>query len=154
MDDDRAGGDEPTTSADDRSATSAGAPSDATVPPAEILDLDHVYAALDHPRRRYLCYTLLEDDEWTLEELAAKVAAWEDGAPEREVTARRRENVYVSLYHAHVPKLVDLGVVAFDEGRETITPAEHAEQVLTALQGMGASLDANQETHARGETDA
>lgn len=27
----------------------------------EILELDHVYEALGHPRRRYLCYTLFED---------------------------------------------------------------------------------------------
>jgi hypothetical protein len=41
----------------------------------------------------------------------------------------------------------------FDEATETITTAEHAEQVLTALEGMGASLDSNQETHARSDMD-
>lgn len=61
--------------------------------------------------------------------------------------------MYVSLYHVHVPKLVDEGVITFDDGSETITPAENAEQVLAVLEGMGASLDSNQETHARGDMD-
>jgi hypothetical protein len=74
-----------------------------------ILELDEVYRALGHPRRRYLCYTL----------------------------------------HAHVPKLVELGVIRFDEDEETIDAAETATQVLRALEGMGATLDSNQEAHAR-----
>ncbi len=119
--------------------------------PSDVLEIDPAYEALGHPRRRYLCYTLLEDTEWSLTELATKIAAWENDIPENEVSDRKREAVSVSLYHAHIPKLVDEGVVAFDDARETIRPAEHAEQVLTALEGIGASLDANQEAHARSE---
>jgi hypothetical protein len=81
------------------------------------------------------------------------VAAWENDVPEHEVTDAQQEAVYVSLYHAHVPKLVDEGILTFDEVTETITPAGNAEQVLAALAGVGASLDANQEAHARGEMD-
>ncbi|NUB91324.1 hypothetical protein HT576_09880 [Haloterrigena sp. SYSU A121-1] len=121
--------------------------------PEAILELDHVYEALGHPRRRYLCYTLLEDTEWSLTDLAAKIAAWETDTPEHAVTELQRERVYVSLYHAHVPKLVDENVIAFDDATETITAARNAKQVLTALRGMGASLDSNQETHARGDMD-
>ena len=123
-------------------------------PPAEaVLELDHVYRALAHPRRRYLCYTLLEDTEWSLFELATKIAAWENDVPEHAVTGRQRTPVYVSLYHTHVPKLVDEGVITFDETAKVITAAENANQVLQALQGMGATLDAAQETHAQSEID-
>jgi hypothetical protein len=121
------------------------------LPPREILELDHVYEALGHSRRRYLCYTLLERTEWSLTDLATKIAAWENDVPERAVTGLQRERVYVSLYHTHVPKLVDDGVVTLEESTETIAPAENATQVLAALEGMGATLDSNQETHARGE---
>jgi len=122
-------------------------------PPKEILEINSVYEALYHPRRRYLCYTLFEDTEWTLTDLAVKIVAWENDIPEHAVTDHQRQQVYAVLYHAHVPKLVDEGVVTFDDVSETITPAEHTEQVLTALQGVGASLDGLQETHARGEMD-
>jgi hypothetical protein len=114
-----------------------------------ILDLDHVYQALGHSRRRYLCYTLAEDTEWTLGELATKVGAWEGNVHERDVAQADHEPVYVDLYHAHVPKLVDLDVVTFDQETETLTAAGNAEQVLAALEGLGASLDSNQEDHAR-----
>jgi len=117
------------------------------------LDIEPVYEALGHSRRRYLCYTLLEDTEWSLADLATKIAAWENDVPDQAVTEDQREDVYVSLYHAHVPKLVDEGVVTFDDVTETITTAEHAEQVLAALEGIGASLDSNQEHHAREEMD-
>lgn len=120
-------------------------------PPPSVLELDHVYDALAHPRRRYLCYILLEATEWSLTEIATKAAAWEQEIPEHEVSSHRRERVYVALYHAHVPKLVDQDVVEFDADTETITPGENADQVLAALEGVGASLDAEQEIHARSE---
>lgn len=144
---------EVSTGANEEVSTGAGNPHDVTVPRSDILELDHVYEALGHSRRRYLCYTLLEDTEWTLDELARKVAAWENDVPEHEVTNYQQEEVYVSLYHAHVPKLVDERVLTFDDATETITTAENAEQVLIALEGMGASLDSNQEVHARSDMD-
>jgi hypothetical protein len=138
---------------DEQATSDASESPENQLPPPSILEIEPVYQALGHSRRRYLCYTLLEDTEWSLTELATKIAAWEDDVPEHAVTEAQREEVYVSLYHAHVPKLVDEGVITFDETTETITTAEHAEQVMTALEGMGASLDSNQETHARSEMD-
>lgn len=146
MDDDPRGDDEVDTGSESPSV-------DERLPPKEILELDHVYEALGHPRRRYLCYTLLEDTEWSLTDLAAKIAAWENDVPEHAITDHQRERVYVSLFHAHVPKLVDEGIITFDPVTEMITPAENADQVLAVLNGMGASLDSNQETHARGDMD-
>ena len=138
---------------DEQAKSDASASPEKQLPPPSILEIEPVYQALGHSRRRYLCYTLLEDTEWSLTELATKIAAWENDVPEHAVTEAQREEVYVSLYHAHVPKLVDEGVITFDETTETITTAEHAEQVMAALEGMGASLDSDQETHARSEMD-
>lgn len=118
-----------------------------------LLEIDYLYEAVSHSRRRYLCYTLHESTEWSLTGLATKTAAWENAIPEHEVTDQQREQVYVALYHAHIPKLVDEGVITFDEATETIAAADHADQVLLALDNIGASLDAEQETHAREEMD-
>ncbi|GCF13911.1 hypothetical protein Harman_18460 [Haloarcula mannanilytica] len=136
---------------DEDVSSDASASPEAQLPPPEVLELDPVYEALGHPRRRYLCYTLLEDAEWSLTDLATKIAAWEHDVPEHAVTRDQRQEVYISLYHAHIPKLADEGVITFDEATERIETAEHAEQVLTALEGMGASLDVNQEVHARSD---
>jgi len=119
--------------------------------PREILELDHVYEALGHKRRRYLCYTLLESTEWSLTDLATKIAAYENDCFESDVPASQREQVFVSLYHVHVPKLVAEDVIRFDETDEVIEPGPNARQVLLALEGMGATVDVEQEAHARSE---
>lgn len=119
-------------------------------PPEEVLDIEFVYEALAHPRRRYLVYSLLSSSRWTLQELATKLVAWERDIPEADVTPLDRDEMFVSLYHAHVPKLVELNIVEFEDGeKEVVTAAENATQVLAVLEGAGASLDAAQETHAR-----
>jgi hypothetical protein len=119
-------------------------------PPAEILEMEFVYEALAHPRRRYLCYSLLSNTRWTLTELSTKLVAWEQDVPEEDVADFDRDEMYVSLYHAHVPKLIELDIVEFEDGDEEFVVAdENAVQVLAVLEGAGASLDALQETHAR-----
>lgn len=113
-----------------------------------VLGLDHVFSALGHSRRRYLMYALVENRQWTLSELATKLAAWEDDCDEQDVEANRRDEMYISLYHSHVPKLIDEGIVAYDADEETIVPAAHAEHVMAVLAGAGGSLDLAQENHA------
>lgn len=117
------------------------------------LELDHVFEALAHPRRRYLLYTLLDDAEWSLEEVSRKLAAWEEGVPVETLTDQEVERVYVSLYHNHVPKLVAEDIVEFVEATETIRPSGNAEQVLNVLENAGGSGDADQEAHARRGSD-
>lgn len=75
--------------------------------------------------------------------------------PEADVTDYNRDQMYISLYHAHVPKLVDLEIIEFADGddEEVIVPDENAAQVLAVLEGAGASLDTMQETHARSENE-
>lgn len=118
-----------------------------TIDPA-VLELDHAFSALSHPRRRYLMYALAQNPEWTLTDLATKLVAYEEGTDEATVDAYRRNQMYVSLYHTHIPKLVGEGIVTFDSEEETVAQAEHAEQVLAVLSGAGASLDHAQEQHA------
>lgn len=74
----------------------------------------------------------------------------EDGRSDRD-----RDEMSVSLYHAHVPKLVELDIVEFEdsETEEVLVAAKNAAQVLAVLEGAGASLDAAQESHARTENE-
>ena len=114
--------------------------------------MEFVFEALAHPRRRYLIYSLLSNTEWTLLELATKLVAWERDVPEEDVSDFDRDEMFISLYHAHVPKLVDLDVLEYRNGEEgTIAAAEHAVQVLAALEGLGASIDGAQEAHAKSD---
>ena len=119
-----------------------------------ILELDKVFEALAHPRRRYLLYALVNSgNEKTLPRLAAKIPAWEQGTDVNEVTDEKQQKVHVSLFHSHIPKLAALEVVDYREEEDIIVRALNADQVQAVLDGAGAELDSRQETHAR-ETDA
>ncbi len=76
-----------------------------------ILELQPVFEAIAHPRRRYLVYTLAEETEWSLDDLGTKLAAWETDTAEANIATLTRQEMYTSLYHTHVPKLVDLDVI-------------------------------------------
>lgn len=115
-----------------------------------VLELDEVFTALSHPRRRYLIYTLANgSDEETLAELAAKIAAWERDKPVADVSDEERDNVHISLYHSHVPKLAGLGILDYHEGEDIVVEALNTEQVQAVLDGAGAELDSRQKIHAR-----
>jgi hypothetical protein len=116
--------------------------------PDRLLGTDTEFLVLSHPRRRYLFYPLAERPQWSLRELATKLAAWELDVPEQMVPADERDKVYISLVHAHVPKLVDHDVVVFDRDSEILSKGEHAEQILNSLAGFGRSTDSDQESHA------
>lgn len=116
--------------------------------PAQILAMETEFTVLSQPRRRYLLYTLAEDPEWNLRELATKIAAWELDLPEEAVPEADRDKVYVSLMHAHVPKLVDHDAVAFNHETEILSKSEFTDQILKSLNGFGGSTDSQQEGHA------
>lgn len=113
-------------------------------PCQELLEVDHVHGSRAHPRCRCLCYALLEDTECTLTDLSTETAAWENEIRGHAVTDHQRKPVYISLYHGHVPKLIEEDIITFDEATEIGTPAENAEQVLAALEGIGDRLDSSQ----------
>lgn len=103
-------------------------------PPAELTTALDVLAA---PRRRYLLATLLDREDTTsvdrssaskrssMERLAIDVTTVERGRPI--VTDEQCERVHMDLIHAHVPRLVDAGLVTrrTDGGETTVALAEH-----------------------------
>lgn len=125
-------------------------------PPEDILELDYVFEALGHRRRRYLCYSLLSSSHWTLTELATKLAAWEQDISEDDVSESARNEVYVSLHHTHIPKLSELDIITYEDGgaEEIVVADQNAVQVLAALEGVGGSVDTSQEAHAKREYDS
>ena len=66
--------------------------------PTAVLELDEVFTALAHPRRRYLLYTLVNgNNEETLSELAIKIVAWEKNKSPTEVTDEERNRVPIAV---------------------------------------------------------
>ena len=92
--------------------------------PAHLQDpqrFDDLLDALSHRYRRYVLVRLTASDSpIALADLATEIAAWharsgaDDSPPES-------EEVYLSLVHVHVPKLVDVGAVDIDSDRNCVT---------------------------------
>jgi hypothetical protein len=128
---------------------------DSTSPafPPDALQSNPVFDALAHPRRRYLGYCLLEDTRISLDELATKIAAYEQSVPPHAVTESERNQVYLDLYHSHIPKLSANKFISFDKQAETILAGDNADEFRTAVRAVGRALDSDQSNQEDTDTD-
>ncbi len=62
------------------------------------------------------------DEEITLPDAAEEVAVRESGSTVQELSADRVANVYLSLYHDHLPRLIDAGLLEYDQERDLVWP--------------------------------
>jgi predicted transcriptional regulator len=93
------------------------------------LSLDDAFDILADQQRRQLLIVLhqLETPE-RLSALARNLAA-DAGRSE----AADAELLHIRLYHNHVPKLADAGIVSFDEDRRTVELTEQGQALAAAL---------------------
>lgn len=112
-----------------------------------VLSLDLVFDAISHPRRRYFLYALHAQTDVTLRELAEQIATWEADHHDAPVENHTRQ-VYVSLYHTHIPKLQEYAIVDFDHNTGVVTPSSNADVVFAALAGAGRNLGRVQKSDA------
>ncbi|NGM69718.1 hypothetical protein G6M89_11980 [Natronolimnobius sp. AArcel1] len=73
-------------------------------------------------RRRFIEVMRTYDEEITLPDAAEEVAVRESGSSVQELSADQVANVYLSLYHDHLPRLVDAGVLEYDQERDLVWP--------------------------------
>lgn len=91
------------------------------------LDVGALFDVLSSPRRRYVLANLQRCEEPTaLADLAKDVCAWELGCDPSDVPPGRDEPVRVSLYHSHIPKMVDAGLLAYEGDRRTVCATDTA----------------------------
>lgn len=80
----------------------------------------------DYRRRLTVEYLSSSGEVTTIQELAVKIAARENGIPEERVTDQQQKRAYTSLYHFHVPRMAEIGVVEYDEGKDTVATGPSA----------------------------
>lgn len=94
------------------------------------LGLDLVYALLADRRRRLALASLGDHSEsMALADLTREVAARERGSPVAEIPRGAVEDVYSSLYHTHLPKLEEAGIVEYDPDDDRVRESAAAERV-------------------------
>ena len=88
-----------------------------------------IFGLLTDERRRYaLHYLSTTVGAVSLDDLAEQIALWE-GTP----TTNRYERILTDLYHRHLPRLTDAGVVRYDPERETVELLDAADRVSPFL---------------------
>lgn len=86
---------------------------------------DRCPALADPHRRRVLRHVGRREAPVHLADLARELARQADGNGENEPDAKTdTQSIYVGLYHNHVPRLADAGLVSFDADRMTVTLAD------------------------------
>lgn len=89
-------------------------------------DLDVVFNCLADPERRYLVRIVSEraPTNLTAEDLAASLLARTHESAQ-DVSDTTRKRVLASLYHVHLPRLSDAGLVEWDQDDDTIESTNH-----------------------------
>ncbi|MWV40862.1 hypothetical protein [Natrialba sp. INN-245] len=86
--------------------------------------VDDTLDLLAHSRRRSFIRVMRTYGEaLTLPDAAEEVAVRETGTPVAELSAEHVATVYISLYHDHLPRLVDAGLLEYDQERDLVSPA-------------------------------
>lgn len=97
-------------------------------PSLQTVSLDTAFELFGNQRRRCVVQRLQEAGEpMQLSELEAEIAGIEIGTA-ADVSDVDAERVRISLYHVHLPKLADAGLVEYDAEEEVVSLTERAEQ--------------------------
>ena len=89
-----------------------------------------IHSVLANERRQMTLQILREGDgQLTARELSERIAEIETGQspPPRNI----RQSAYVSLIQTHLPKLDDLDIIEYDNGRKSVSLSTSAEQLST-----------------------
>lgn len=93
-----------------------------------------VFDALAHTRRRVMLSILVERQRPISEhDLVTQIAAYEQEKSLVDVTNEEQREIQISLYHCHLPKLEDLGMIERDSDEGTIVAKISFDFELTAL---------------------
>lgn len=97
-----------------------------------------IHSCLSHKRRRYVLYRLQNRKRpQALADLAEHVAAQESDTENRETDRGIVKDVYLSLYHRHVPKLEEGNLVEYSQDADTVELIEYPEGYIDE-QALGA----------------
>lgn len=92
--------------------------------------VDAVFEALADERRRYALHCLKEHETpLALADLAEEVAVQENSSPITEVTAEDVKRTYMSLYHTHIPKLEDAGIVRYNQDADGVVLSDDSDRL-------------------------
>ena len=112
-------------------------PEGATNSPSSQLSTTTLFDVLANQRRRYALRSLKAyETPITLADLADDVAIREHERPITEIPAEEVKRVYTSLYHAHIPKLADEGILEYSQEQDMVALSEDVDQLESLLKAI------------------
>jgi DNA-binding transcriptional ArsR family regulator len=84
-----------------------------------ITSVEEVFKSLLKPRRRFVLYSLRDEEVATVTELAQEIAAWENGIPPAHVDDDQQKRIATSLAHNHLPQMADSLFIEYDRRSNT-----------------------------------
>lgn len=93
------------------------------------ISLDRTYRVLANARRRYVLEFLERHQEVSLADLAEFIACREKEKPLDEIEEDEVLHVYTSLWHRHIPKLVDAGFIDYEQDEDVVRPHMEAPDI-------------------------
>ena len=90
---------------------------------------DDVFSALEDRQRRYTLYVLAVHESISTEELADVVAGWTGVDEPGMVSRERRDDVYLSLVHRHLPALEQAGLLTREDEGDTVSRTNWTDRV-------------------------
>lgn len=93
---------------------------------------DQIHQLLSARRRRYVLYYLYRyENPVRLPDIAAQIVKWE---PQEGDLVDERSQTHLALYHNHIPKLADEGIVEYDQEEEMVELGENATHLRPYLE--------------------
>lgn len=104
--------------------------------------IDAIHELLSSRRRRFVLFYLFEEGRAQLTTLSQRIAASEHDREPDELPVDIRQQTYLDLYHTHVPKLTEHGIVEYCDEEGAVKLAEPDDTLRTCLAAsLGTDLD-------------
>ncbi|SIR81489.1 hypothetical protein SAMN05421858_3901 [Haladaptatus litoreus] len=115
--------------------------------PPDELSITTTLNLLTEQRRRLIIDTLQQNEPpLAVADLAKEVTIRENDTSMPEVDDDEVLRTYMSLYHNHIPRLVDAEVVEYEQERDVVGLSKHSEQVADVLSAISDSELRNEES--------
>lgn len=103
-------------------------------------DVEGTFRALQHQRRRYALDCVRTHQSLALADLTELVLERETGTPASDHDPERVRSVYFSLYHTHLPVLLDASLVRYDQDTDVVGVRDEAARSLQSARDTLESL--------------
>lgn len=90
----------------------------------------------DSHRRHALDILGKSDAPMALADLAADIGTRESEDSGKDIDWERIQRIYVALYHNHIPRLAEWGIVEFNTARRTVTRSKSAASAERPTRGV------------------